>query len=332
MLTRTKVRGMIIGTAVGDALGMPVETFSADKIKETFGRIEDYVSAENHKWFDGREPGTWTDDTQLTLAVANALISKGKFDMDAIGRTHVDALKNPAGWGSTTREAIQRIRDGVHWKDSASESLPNKPRGYGNGVPMKISPVSVYHLGTGVGWKQASAELALFSQMTHNTTMGIASGLSHGYAMQYCLKTRNLEFEPEEFINIVVNQAKMAETIKASGHDEDKLATRFEELHRSGEYTTEDIIENFGAGSCYVYDSLPFSYAFFLKGPRDFDTVLETVNAGGDTDSNASMVAALMGALNGEKIFPANLVDKLDQKEVLLDAANSLCDAFDIKE
>ncbi|MBI2633668.1 MAG: ADP-ribosylglycohydrolase family protein [Parcubacteria group bacterium] len=56
------------------------------------------------------------------------------------------------------------------------------------------------------------------------------------------------------------------------------------------------------------------------------------VNAGGDTDTNGSIVGSLLGALKGVSVFPKHLIDGLWQKEKILDTANRFCDTFDIKE
>ncbi len=321
-ITKDKVLGMILGIAIGDALGMPVETWNEDRIKAAHpDGVRDYVSAEGHKWFDGRKPGTWTDDTQLTMAVCEAIMKNDCFDMDEVARNHVEAFKNPAGWGSTTKEAIQRIRDGVHWTNSASESSPQKVRGMGNGVPMKISPLGAFHAARRVGWKKACAECAMFAQMTHDTTMGVASGMCQAYAIGYCLSCTPELFSPDAFAETMIKMAKTAEVLKPLRFEEDNLAVRMKELKQYNDYDRSKIIQAFGGGSCYVYNSLPFSFMFFLKGPSDIETLFQVTNAGGDTDTNASMVGGLMGALNGASIFPENLVDKLDQKEVLCDMA-----------
>lgn len=152
-VNKDKVRGMFLGTAVGDALGMPVEGWSADKIKETHGRVTSYLDPKGHKWFDGMKAGTTTDDTQLTLTVAEALIEGGGIDLDTQVKHHVKAFKtHTSGWGRTTKEAIEKLANGVHWSESGSYSPTETdegvkkpgPRGFGNGVAMKAGPIGVY--------------------------------------------------------------------------------------------------------------------------------------------------------------------------------------------
>src|SRR5271170_7834437 len=94
--TRNKIRGMLVGGAIVDALGAPVETWDLPKIVAVHGRpITGYVAPIGHKWFKVEEflPGMTTDDTQLTVATMQGLINghpaakaEGNFDryMDAI--------------------------------------------------------------------------------------------------------------------------------------------------------------------------------------------------------------------------------------------------------
>ena len=63
-----KFRGSMIGLAIGDALGMPVEGWTPERIRVELGGVSDML--------DGRKgpAGTWTDDTGMTIAVAESLV------------------------------------------------------------------------------------------------------------------------------------------------------------------------------------------------------------------------------------------------------------------
>ena len=118
-MNKDKVRGMFLGCAIGDSLGMCVEGWDADRIKETHGRIETYIDPKGHKYHDGMRAGSTTDDTQLTITVAEALIEADGVDLDVQAAHHVKAFKkHTGGWGRTTREAIEKLANGVHWKES----------------------------------------------------------------------------------------------------------------------------------------------------------------------------------------------------------------------
>ncbi len=338
----SKIKGMFYGIAIGDALGAPVETYSQDKIRDIHGIVEDYVYPIGHTWFDdGRKPGFITDDTQLSLAVANALLSAQDFDMDCIASEHVKCLKNPAGWGKTTRVAVEAIEKGIHWSKSGINEI--EKGGCGNGVPMKIGPLAAWYFATGHP-SDPYIQVAEFGAMTHYTDMGVMSGVLHFDALSHCFATKDpclfmgnyfyedLALSFGDHIHEVLNAFQPP--LKKI---EDKLWDRISQLRRITQHNvkTRQIIwsnktirEIFGTGGCYVYDSLPFSYAFFLRNPHSFQAVIDVVNAGGDTDSNGSMVGALLGALNGDSIFPKELINDLQCKDEIEETANKFIEMF----
>lgn len=352
---KDKVIGMFLGIAIGDALGMPVEGFSParilEKYPETGGRVDKYLDATGHKWFDGRKQGTWTDDTQLSLAVANSLVEAGSFDLESQSRHHVETfLASTDGWGRSTRNSLRRVANGTHWSTSG------EPGGNGNGIAMKISPLGIFistiskKMEDVLDLSRLSTPLAL---MTHYSDVAVCSGLSHTVATSYCYLSSPDNFDKEKFVKLVIDAANSGheeyaarclgrlkktgyvvppETLDEEGNLADDIAKRFELLHQADKFSVEEIIENCGAGSCYVYNSLPFTYMFFLKNPTSIESLYDVISAGGDTDSNGSMVGGLLGALNGASIFPEDLVKSLDRVEEILSVANSFCDAFDIGE
>ena len=333
-MNREKVIGMFLGVGIGDALGMPVECYSRARIIEQYGgRIDQYHTPTGTKYFDGKEAGDTTDDTQLTLAVAEALIEAGKFDMDAIARHHVRCLdEDVGGWGRTTQEAIQRLKDGVPWKGSGRTDKPK--RGYGNGVCMKVAPLAAYYTFVKPSpYKKGMAEVADLAMMTHCTSMAISSGMAHVDACGYCLHKTIPTLDVKRFAHRVVMASGWGKQYKPSTQTgPDDITERFKLLNVCDEYPPERCIEEFGGGSYYVYDSLPFSYMFFCRNPQSIDCLYDVVSSGGDADSNGSMVACLLGALHGRSIFPDHLVNGLKTRDKILDVANRFCDKFNISD
>jgi ADP-ribosylglycohydrolase len=337
MLTRDKIQGMFLGIAIGDALFMPVETMRADAIAKRYGRITTYLRPDGHKWFNGREAGTWTDDTQLTLAVAESLIASQGINMDDMAARHITSMRKEGdlGFGGGTREAIRRLARGVHWSRSG---IPENPKhGFGNGIPMKIAPIAVYCISPYTERNKKQIEKNLlgkifdFIRMTHYTTMAVDSAFAHIMAIIYCLMLD----KPEDFRRwAFVGSIKSMIDPRAKDDLTDHLAKCFAILKnmRWNTVSTNDLINFFGGGTSYVYNSLPFSYAFFLKNPYSIETLYDVGNAGGDTDTNASIVGGLLGALNGTIIFPQHLRDGLWQKERIINTAERFCDTFEIRE
>jgi len=324
--TRDRVCGMLLGVGVGDALGMPVETFPHQRVKDTYGKVDQYLVPDGHKWFNGHKAGTCTDDTQLSLAVGEGLIlSGGKPDMETQVQAHVNAFReSTSGWGPTTREALRRLSNGASWKVAGAKE--GKITGLGNGCPMKIAPAALLLL---QNIPDTTSFLADLCGMTHQTSVAVSSGLAHAFGLSYCLESGDT-FNTDEFVDMVLWGSDQGRKYFPETLTEEDITERLRLCKQYADYAPEKCVADFQNGRCYVYCSLPFSYMFFLRNPKSIEALYEVVSAGGDADTNGSMVAALLGALNGTKVFPSHLVDGLQGKDALIDLANRLCDIFRI--
>lgn len=331
-VSRDQIEGMFLGIAIGDALGMPAENLPIEEKDKKYGRITSYVRPDGHKWFNGREAGTWTDDTQLTLLVADLLIECGGINLDDLARRHVEYWEKEGdlGFGPTTRAAIKKLASGTHWSKSGISKNPN--HGFGNALPMKIAPVGA--LRASLLWGEKEIEwrsefiknIIKFTLMTHYTRMAIDSALAHVFAINLCLRNN---FSVENFITEILYWSNFV-LYEETHQIKDRLSERFEQLGKLdfASLTPEKIIELFGGGTSYVYNSLPFSYAFFLRNPHSIETLYDVVNSGGDTDTNGSIVGGLLGTLNGISIFPQHLIDGLWQKERIQATADKFYETF----
>jgi len=324
MLMRDKVRGLFIGTAIGDSLGMCCETWSKDKISQTYGRVTDYLVPDGHKWFNGHKAGTYTDDTQLTMAVAEGLI-ESNLDMEAQVKYHVEALKTTdAGWGHTTRDSIRRLANGIHWSKSGTGE---NGTGTGNGVPMKISPMGVYLASTNykrneIEFKETIDFIVKLNLMTHKTSISASAAMAHSFAVLNCISCK--ELNTALFGMGVIVASRLGEEVCPETLT-DRITDRLNDLFNNiQDYDEDRLIKEFGGGSCYCYNSLPFTYGFFLKNPNSIESLYDVINAGGDTDSNGSMLGGLLGALHGTSIFPEHLINGVLDKDKIFDVADRL--------
>jgi ADP-ribosylglycohydrolase len=118
---------------------------------------------------------------------------------------------------------------------------------------------------------------------------------------------------------------------------EDNLFSRLATLQRDKliKMSMDDLREAYGNGSCYVYDSLPFAYAIWLRNLNSFEGILEAVNAGGDNDTNAKIVGELLGANHGIEFFEDEdnrwAIKGLPEYDKLIKLANDFCDVFGIE-
>lgn len=324
MITRDKIRGMFLGVAIGDAFGMPFESKKYENIKD-LKRTNAYRSSTRGK------KGSFTDDTQLTLATALAILEAGEINMDKIAEYHVRAYKeSTSGWGGTTRDAVKKISEGVHWTKSG-EFIGQENRGFGNGVAMKVAPLAAYFALTNEV-DNIEKILVDFAAMTHQTSVAVSSCFAHVEALGYCLKETVDGFRTREFLEDTVNASEYGrryfpDTLK------DDLSNRLKSIRKI--YDIPDLlfddaylVSEFGAGTCYVYDSLPFSYAFFLRGPFSIESMYDVAYVGGDADTNASFVASMIGAICGASIFPKALIQGLEAKDQILRIADLFYEKF----
>lgn len=330
MLTKSKIEGMFFGIAIGDALGIPVESYTKERIEKEFGRIETYQPARNHKYMGNTTPGSWSDDTQLTLAVAESIIESNGLDLENQAKWHIKALdKTTAGWGKSTRFSVMNLKNGVSWPECSKLSFEGA--GVGNGVPMKIAPIGALEA---VKPNSNIAKLICeFSTLTHSTKISALAGMFHTAAIRDLLWNSTDRFNTQYFLDSLMVYFEDLYPLKyfqdlTNSEDDimDAVLNRASYLH-----SDDSIIKEFNGGTCYVYNSLPFSYAFFLRNPYSIETLYDVTNAGGDTDTNASIVGGMLGALHGIEFFPKNLIETLDQKDYIQDVVNRFCDIIEVK-
>ena len=94
-----RVRGCLLGMAVGDALGAPLEGLSAQQIKTHYGRVRNYVDgvqAWKRKPYRWRMRGLYSDDTQQALALCDILLDYGRVDPERLADLYL-SLATPKG-------------------------------------------------------------------------------------------------------------------------------------------------------------------------------------------------------------------------------------------
>lgn len=302
-----KIRGMFLGVFIGDRLGLPVEMWSAEAIEGGYGKITDYLPSKSD----------WSDDTQLTLAVAEGLANYG-FDIKGQVEEHKKAFVDGVyGMGGGTKSALKKLYDGVPWDKTASTE---DGKGVGNGIAMKISPVSAAFMLSGGHDEDAANYINDFivdlASITHKTDLGLSSAFAHFNAVNYVLGLDNpKDFDIAEFTGYVLGGTWIGEE-KEFPSNGDKLSELIIDLVRHEEYDNFRIIHEYKQGTSYAYSSLPFTYMFFVKNPQSIESMYNVINAGGDADSNAAMIGSLLGAMHGTGIFPKHLVEGLEKQKL----------------
>jgi ADP-ribosylglycohydrolase len=281
-----RARGVLWGQAVGDALGTTVEFQSAEQIAARYPR--GLRAIEGGGPFSV-EPGQVTDDTELALCLARSLSARGRFDEEDVVRRYIAwCLGNPPDCGGTTRRAFGKAVD-----PSTLAAPVTRARAFtdsqANGALMRISPLAVF------GWNlspEALAELsAADTSLSHPHETCVAASQVFTFAIAYALRTGAT--------GPVVFDATLAFARGTSSMTE---AIPTLELARHG--LPLDPITNMG----WVRVALQCAF-HQLRHAKDFEQALVDVIAlGGDTDTNACITGALLGAVLGVDALPLQWV------------------------
>lgn len=339
---RQRVQGCLAGLAIGDALGMPVEIMSREEILEaTDGNgVTGLLDNIQRKIEDTREfrAGMTTDDTQLAFVVAEALLEHDGFDLEIQARRFVNAYRRTTfGWGRTTTKAAKDIAryfdtDGKEGRaPDFPAPEPEKPgAACGNGVAMKIAPLAIWHaLSSPNGPEPLLTEVMELGLQTHGDPRASFAAVAVAATIRWIIRHR---METERLCPLrdhTLEQIDIVETrYRSYRYTSDQVSGR---LRTAFAFLGDPKIlrECVGTG-CFSLESIPFAIAMFHRNPLDFRAgVLEAVNAGGDTDTTAAMVGAMVGAHVGIDGIPKEWLDAVPSVREAIAIADRIYDALD---
>jgi ADP-ribosyl-[dinitrogen reductase] hydrolase len=165
----------MLGLAVGDALGGPVEFMTPGEISARHGILREMAGG---GWLR-LKPGQVTDDTEMSLCVARAVTGAGGWDLEAIARRFAAWLKGkPLDVGDTCRRGIR-----AYMLHGTLETSPNQWDG-GNGALMRMAPVALCTLGDDDLLARCAVAQA---HLTHNQPLSDAACIAFGRMLHLAL-------------------------------------------------------------------------------------------------------------------------------------------------
>lgn len=273
--TTQRAQGALVGQIAGDSLGSLVEFRSSESI------LEDYPNGVR-LLADG---GTWntlagqpTDDSEMALALARSIMSCGRFDpvdVHVAYRTWLES--NPFDVGQATASGLR----GRHLLESQA-----------NGSLMRVSPLGIF------GHAMAPDTLAELaredSSLTHRHPVCRDSAAVHAVAVAHAIRTGD---DPRDTYDATLSWAKAARLQPAV----------VGALEAAADAPPDDFMHQMG----WVLLALQNAFFELLHAESFEEGVVRTVGAGGDTDTNAAIAGALLGAVHGVQAVPSQWLDSI---------------------
>jgi len=350
MKPKTKFKGSIKLSAIGDALGWITEfEKSKQSLKEKFGteRIENFypwkktVGGRFYGFIDTIKAGSYSDDTQLLLAVARSIKKDGNLDHNYFAKIELaNWLDYARGGGRTVKTAANKIsRKSKKWFNNfynykvKEENYDYKQSG-ANGAAMRVLPIALANLGN---TEKIKEEIFCNSIITHGHPRAILGAMLYGYSVNQIIVFRPNDFNWENYITQIgldfpkkfelsfINKIEIKEWLKEWNKSSDKTfesvyAETITETQNQLRFVFQSIKQNLPVQEtlkkigCFDPSTKGSGIATVIAGiylatkyhDYPLKAIIESVNAlGSDTDSIAAFTGGLVGALHGDSIIPA---------------------------
>ena len=309
-----RFRGAMVGTAMGDALGRALESMTPHRIRRRYGYVTELIPCRGY--LSGPK-GTLTDDTEMTLSLAQSIVDNAGVDPRDIAERFMYWGLIGRGMGSATRAACERIAQGAPWSEAGSASA-------GNGAAMRSTPIALASPFDMNSLRRTAAETTV---ITHADPTAVASSVVMAYVTAFLVNTSTGELDLDELlagIDAVLDgiddppreQRKPGRRVTLS----DRIHEVFTMRHMSVE-AIYDVTYNGG----FVLESLPAAIGAFIANHNDPErTITDAVNGGYDADTVAAMAGSFAGAYHGFSRLPTRWARDIEFLSGLVGIADDL--------
>jgi poly(ADP-ribose) glycohydrolase ARH3 len=297
---KLKFLGCLAGTAIGDALG-------ARREGRGMSRREDIVSLA-----EKLEQLIYTDDTHMTIGIAESLIESKGFNGEHLAQTFIKNYEAELwrGYGPGPPRIFGMIKSGEAWYSAADRLY--RGGSFGNGSAMRVAPVGLLYSRDLEKLREIAYQS---SSITHSHDLG-----KEGAALQACAVALVLNTPSDEDIDKEAFLSKLQNFIQDQLYKE-KVAQIRELLGEQDKVKVVAVLGN----DIEAPRSVPTAIYCFLRQPKSYkDTVIYAISLGGDTDTIAAMAGAISGAYLGIEAIPSEWRAKLENREYIEALAENL--------
>ena len=345
-IIKDRIRGSLIGGAIGDALGYPVEfIYSFGDIQRKYGR-NGITRLDTHQWWleedDGNGKAVISDDTQMTLFTACGLLN-AKAENEpfppSICKAYIEWLFTQTGkkkkgydkcWISNVPELNVRRAPG----NTCITSLNDIFRGIdpinnskGCGGVMRIAPIPLYGVTADRMDIQEVCKLAAdASELTHQHPLGYIPSALVAYVI-YKLAQDEAP-ERETYKDYIREGLKViAELFPNHPEELKQFTTLIKTAILWSDISTDDVrtIEEELGGGWVAEETVAIavfcSLAYFDSFER---AMIASVNHKGDSDSTGAVTGNILGAAFGYNAIPQHFKDDVELHDVILHVADDL--------
>jgi ADP-ribosylglycohydrolase len=289
--------GCLLGLALGDALGAPYEGGLLERaLWKLLGRNAEGLPR-------------WTDDTRMSLDLAESLLSCEQLDADDLAKRFAASYRWSRGYGPSTARLLKSIRRGRSWQEASRAVYPQGS--YGNGGAMRSAVIALYMPGDVQRLVELSREQA---RVTHSHVLGMEGAVLIALAAQAMLAERTVA----QTMDLLTQKITQPELLQP-------LTSARTLLTAAVQPSPRDVARQFGNGmtaqtSCVTALVLALSHL-----ERNFDALLLAARqCGGDVDTISAMAGAIWGARNGARTLPDT---PIEEREYIVTVASRLAQA-----
>lgn len=340
-----KVKGALIGGAIGDALGYPVEFVNSyEEIVKKYGADGLTEYDKSYPWLDECfrfKDALFSDDTQMALYTMEGLLESEKKGspldesvQDAyliwmglqtgVSVQHkydsrlskIKELNQRRAPGATCIEALEAIHQGIPVSNSSK----------GCGGVMRIAPVGIF--GACHGWTltETASSAGRIAQITHQHPLSTYASALLAVIVQQCLCSESIG--RDQFISIVEKSMKIVTDVYGESAPELKqLKDIIDKAITISDSSLPDwyMIETKLGGGWVAEETVAIAIFCVLRHIGDFEAcVVSAVNHGGDSDSTGAVAGNIIGAILGYTDIPAKYTETLQLHNLMISMANDL--------
>ena len=306
------IKDGIIGLAIGDAMGVPLEFLSREKLQQNIT-----IDMKGYGTHNVKE-GTWSDDTSMTLAFMDSYIEHGKIDYEDImikfnmwyrrGMYTTDG--NVFDIGNTCYNAINKYYEyDINPIECGSDDIYSN----GNGSLMRILPLAyIIYYNNISDEKEIYTLVKNISSLTHRNDISVLG--CYIYIM-YVLSLLNGKDKIESY--------RYIRNLKYDFFEKQTI-NMYERILESdiSKLNMEDILS-----SGYIVHSLEASLWSILTTNSYDDAIIKSINLGEDTDTIGAITGSIAGILYGYETFPNKWITKMQQ----INNLEEYCNKFEKK-